>query len=126
MKAVVCSRAQRNRMAPPSRLPAAGAFLAVPRGRTGACRPSGYDGQDLAVTGSVNQLGQMQPTGGVNEQVEGFFDICRAKELRGAQGVMIPAASVQNLMLREEVIDAVRQGQFHIWAVRTVAEESRS
>jgi predicted ATP-dependent protease len=64
----------------------------------------------------------MQPAGGVNEQVEGFFDICRAKELRGEQGVMLPAASVQNLMLREEVIDAVRQGQFHIWAVRTVAE----
>jgi predicted ATP-dependent protease len=78
--------------------------------------------QDLAVTGSVNQLGQIQPVGGVNEKIEGFFEVCKARGLTGAQGVVIPAASVKNLMLREEVVDAVRQGQFHIWAVRTVDE----
>jgi predicted ATP-dependent protease len=78
--------------------------------------------QDLAVTGSVNQLGQIQPVGGVNEKIEGFFEVCKARGLSGEQGVVIPAASVKNLMLREEVVDAVRQGQFHIWAVRTVDE----
>jgi predicted ATP-dependent protease len=78
--------------------------------------------QDLAVTGSVNQLGQIQPVGGVNEKIEGFFEVCKARGLSRAQGVVIPAASVKNLMLREEVVDAVRRGQFHIWAVRTVDE----
>ena len=78
--------------------------------------------QDLAVTGSINQLGQIQPIGGVNEKIEGFFEVCRARGLSGEQGVIIPAASVKNLMLREDVIDAVRQGQFHIWAVRTIDE----
>src|SRR5215470_9172512 len=78
--------------------------------------------QDLAVTGSVNQLGQIQPVGGVNEKIEGFFEVCKARGLSGEQGVIIPAASVKNLMLREDVIDAVRQGQFHIWAIRTVDE----
>jgi len=78
--------------------------------------------QDLAVTGSVNQLGVIQPVGGVNEKVEGFFEVCKAQGLSGEQGVIIPAASVKNLMLREEVVDAARQGQFHIWAVRTVDE----
>jgi predicted ATP-dependent protease len=78
--------------------------------------------QDLAVTGSVNQLGEIQPVGGINEKIEGFFEICRAKGLSGEQGVMIPAASVKNLMLREDVVDAVREGRFHIWAVHTVDE----
>ncbi len=78
--------------------------------------------QDLAVTGSVNQLGQIQPVGGVNEKIEGFFEVCKARGLTGEQGVVIPAASVKNLMLREDVIDAVRQGRFHIWAARTVDE----
>jgi predicted ATP-dependent protease len=78
--------------------------------------------QDLAVTGSVNQLGMIQPIGGVNEKIEGFFDVCAARGLSGEQGVIIPAASVKNLMLREDVIDAVRQGRFHVWAVRTVDE----
>jgi predicted ATP-dependent protease len=78
--------------------------------------------QDLAVTGSVNQLGQIQPVGGVNEKIEGFFEVCKARGLSGEQGVVIPAASVKNLMLREEVVDEVRRGRFHIWAVRTVDE----
>jgi predicted ATP-dependent protease len=64
----------------------------------------------------------IQPVGGVNEKIEGFFDVCAARGLSGEQGVIIPAASVKNLMLREDVIDAVRQGRFHVWAVRTVDE----
>jgi predicted ATP-dependent protease len=78
--------------------------------------------QDIAVTGSVNQLGQIQPIGGVNEKIEGFFEVCAAGGLTGEQGVIIPAASVKNLMLREDVVDAARQRRFHIWAVRTVDE----
>jgi lon-related putative ATP-dependent protease len=78
--------------------------------------------QDIAVTGSVDQLGQIQPIGGVNEKIEGFFEVCASVGLNGGQGVVIPAASVKNLMLREDVVDAAREGRFHIWAVRTVDE----
>jgi lon-related putative ATP-dependent protease len=78
--------------------------------------------QDIAVTGSVNQMGQIQPIGGVNEKIEGFFLCCKDKGLTGEQGVMIPQANVKDLMLREEVQDAVREGLFHVWAVRTVNE----
>lgn len=84
---------------------------------------SGYPiRQDLAVTGSVNQHGQVQAIGGVNEKIEGFFDICRAKGLTGAQGVMIPQSNVQNLMLRPDVVEAVRVGQFHIYPVASIDE----
>ncbi|MBI2166581.1 MAG: AAA family ATPase [Chloroflexi bacterium] len=78
--------------------------------------------QGIAVTGSVNQKGETQAIGGVNEKIEGFFDVCRAKGLTGDQGVMIPASNVQNLMLREDVVEASRQGKFHIWAIDTVDE----
>lgn len=78
--------------------------------------------QDLAVTGSVSQWGEVQAIGGVNEKVEGFFDICRVKGLTGKQGVLIPAANVRNLVLRSDVIEAVAQGQFHIYPVRTIDE----
>ncbi|MEI6310019.1 MAG: AAA family ATPase, partial [bacterium] len=78
--------------------------------------------QDVAVTGSVNQYGEIQPIGGVNEKVEGFFAVCKAKGLTGRQGVMIPAQNAQNLMLRDEVVEAVRGGFFHVWVVRTVDE----
>jgi len=78
--------------------------------------------QDIAVTGSVNQMGRIQPIGGVNEKIEGFYLCCKDKCLTGEQGVMIPEANVRDLMLREEVRDAVRQGRFHVWAVRTVDE----
>ncbi len=78
--------------------------------------------QDLAVTGSVNQWGEVQAIGGVNEKTEGFFEVCRAKGLTGKQGVMIPAANVRNLVLRAEVIDAVAQGRFHIYPIRTIDE----
>lgn len=76
--------------------------------------------QSLAVTGSVNQYGQVQAIGGVNEKIEGFFDICRARSLSGSQGVLIPAANVVHLMLREDVVEAVQAKQFHIYAVETI------
>jgi len=76
--------------------------------------------QNIAVTGSVNQKGEVQPIGGANFKIEGFFAACKAKGLTGDQGVMLPAKNVVNLMLREEVVEAVRQGKFHIWAVNTV------
>jgi len=78
--------------------------------------------QAIAVTGSVNQLGQVQAIGGVNEKVEGFFDVCRARGFTGEQGVIIPASNVKHLMLRADVVDAARAGQFHVWAVETVDE----
>jgi predicted ATP-dependent protease len=71
--------------------------------------------QDVAVTGSVNQHGQVQPVGGVTEKIEGFFDLCRARGLTGTQGVFIPATNRRHLMLRDEVVEAVDEGQFHIW-----------
>lgn len=76
--------------------------------------------QSVAVTGSVNQHGQVQPIGGVNEKVEGFFDICEARGLSGDQGVILPAANVKHLMLREDVREAVAEDRFHVWAVETV------
>jgi len=78
--------------------------------------------QYIAVTGSVNQKGEVQAIGGVNEKIEGFFEVCKAKGLTGKQGVMIPDSNVQNLMLKEEVVEAVRNGQFHIYAVKTIDE----
>ncbi|MCK9606527.1 MAG: AAA family ATPase [Methylomonas sp.] len=78
--------------------------------------------QDLALTGSVNQLGQAQPIGGVNEKIEGFFDICHARGLSGSQGVIIPASNVAHLMLRWDVVHAAQAGQFHIYAIETVDE----
>jgi lon-related putative ATP-dependent protease len=78
--------------------------------------------QGIAVTGSVNQHGQVQAIGGVNAKIEGFFEICRARGLSGAQGVLIPRSNVQHLMLREDVVEAVRAGQFHIWAAATIDE----
>jgi predicted ATP-dependent protease len=78
--------------------------------------------QSLAVTGSVNQHGEVQAIGGVNEKIEGFFDLCRARGLSGEQGVLIPVANVRHLMLRHDVIEAVRAGQFGIYPVRTIDE----
>ena len=78
--------------------------------------------QDLAMTGSVNQLGQVQPIGGVNEKIEGFFDVCSARGLTGTQGVIIPASNVPFLMLRWDVVHAAQNGKFHIYAVNTVDE----
>lgn len=78
--------------------------------------------QDLAVTGSVNQKGEVQPIGGVNQKIEGFFAVCKAKCLTGTQGVIIPNANIENLMLRNEIVQAVKQGKFHIYAVKTIDE----
>jgi predicted ATP-dependent protease len=78
--------------------------------------------QSLAVTGSVNQFGQVQPIGGATEKIEGFFDVCAAKGLSGTQGVVIPAQNTDDLMLKEEVLEAVRSDKFHIYAVRNIEE----
>jgi lon-related putative ATP-dependent protease len=78
--------------------------------------------QDLAITGSMNQHGQIQAIGGVNEKIEGFFAICRQRGLTGTQGVIIPASNGRNLMLKEEVVKAVQAGDFHIWAISTLDE----
>jgi predicted ATP-dependent protease len=78
--------------------------------------------QGIAVTGSVNQHGEIQPIGGVNHKIEGFFKVCQARGLTGDQGVMIPEQNLRNLMLRDEVIDAVRKGRFHIYWARTIDE----
>ena len=78
--------------------------------------------QGIAVTGSVNQKGEVQAIGGVNEKIEGFFQVCKAKGLDGEQGALIPESNVQHLMLKEEVVEAVRGGKFHIWSVKTIDE----
>jgi len=78
--------------------------------------------QSLAVTGSVNQLGQVQAIGGVNEKIEGFFDVCQARGLTGRQGVLIPAANVKHLMLRADVVQAAAEGKFHVFPITTIDE----
>ena len=78
--------------------------------------------QYIAVTGSVNQKGEIQPIGGVNEKIEGFFQTCKHRGLKGCEGVMIPHQNVVNLMLNEEVIQAVEEGKFHIYPVKTIEE----
>ncbi|MCG8607082.1 AAA family ATPase [bacterium] len=78
--------------------------------------------QDIAVTGSVNQKGEIQPIGGVNQKVEGFFDVCKAKGLTGQQGVMIPSRNVDDLMLRQEIVEAVKDQKFHLYSIRTIDE----
>ncbi|MFP3946466.1 MAG: Lon protease family protein [Archaeoglobaceae archaeon] len=82
---------------------------------------SGYPiKQNLAVTGSVNQKGEVQAIGGVNEKIEGYYEVCKQIGLNGKQGVLIPHSNVQNLMLKEEVINAVREGKFHVYPVETI------
>jgi predicted ATP-dependent protease len=76
--------------------------------------------QGLAVTGSVNQKGEVQAIGGVNEKIEGFFEVCKARSFTGEQGVLIPESNVQNLMLKEAVVEAVQHGKFHIYPVKTI------
>lgn len=78
--------------------------------------------QSLGITGSINQRGQVQPIGGVNEKIEGFFDVCKEKGLSGEHGVIIPQANVENLMLRKDVTEATKRGQFSVYAVATVDE----
>lgn len=76
--------------------------------------------QDIAITGSINQFGQIQPIGGVNAKIEGFYEVCKAKGLTGNQGVAIPSTNIRHLMLKSEVADAVRDGRFHVWALDSV------
>lgn len=78
--------------------------------------------QGIAVTGSINQKGEVQPIGGVNEKIEGFYSVCKIKGLTGKQGVIIPEKNLTHLMLKEEVVEAIRKGVFHIWAVKNVDE----
>ncbi|MBC7189643.1 Lon protease family protein, partial [Candidatus Aerophobetes bacterium] len=78
--------------------------------------------QGIAVTGSVNQKGEIQPIGAVNEKIEGFFDVCKTRGLTGEQGVIIPESNVKNLMLKKEVVEAVKEGKFHIYPISTVDE----
>jgi lon-related putative ATP-dependent protease len=78
--------------------------------------------QDIAVTGSMNQRGDIQAIGGVNEKIEGFFDTCRIEGLTGTQGVMIPQANVEDLMLREDVLEAVAAGKFHVWPIARIEQ----
>ena len=78
--------------------------------------------QGIAVTGSMSQKGEIQPIGGVNEKIEGYYDVCRIKGLTGKQGVIIPIQNVKNLMLRDDIIKSVEEGQFHIYAISNVEE----
>jgi predicted ATP-dependent protease len=78
--------------------------------------------QDLAITGSVNQHGEMQAIGGVNEKIEGFFDTCAARGLTGTQGVVIPASNVQHLMLKPAVVEACRGRRFHIYSAMSLED----
>ena len=78
--------------------------------------------QSIAVTGSVNQFGEVQPVGGINEKVEGFFRVCKIKGFNGRQGVIIPVQNMKHLMLQREVREAVERGEFHIWTVTRVEE----
>jgi predicted ATP-dependent protease len=78
--------------------------------------------QGIAVTGSVNQMGEVQAIGGVNEKIEGYYEICQSKGLTGEQGVLIPESNINNLMLKDEIVKSVSQGKFHIWPVKTIDE----
>jgi predicted ATP-dependent protease len=78
--------------------------------------------QDLAVTGSVDQQGSIQPVGGLNEKIEAFYDVCQAKGFTGKQGVLIPTTNRDALMLRADVVEAIAAGQFHVYAVSSVEE----
>ena len=78
--------------------------------------------QQIAVTGSVDQFGNVQPVGGLNEKIEGFFHVCQARELTGKQGVILPASNVRHLSLSQEIVDAVKAGEFHLWAIDRIDE----
>jgi predicted ATP-dependent protease len=78
--------------------------------------------QGIAVTGAVNQHGEVQAVGGVTRKIEGFYDVCRERGLTGKQGVIVPTANVKNLMLKDEIVDAVRAGRFHVWSVSHIDE----
>jgi predicted ATP-dependent protease len=78
--------------------------------------------QSIAVTGSVNQKGEIQPIGGVNEKIEGYFELCKLRGLDGTHGVIIPYRNIRNLNLHDEVVEAVEKGKFNVYAVKTIDE----
>jgi len=78
--------------------------------------------QNFAVTGSVNQKGEVQPIGGINEKIEGCFEVCKSRGLNGQHSVLMPDTNVRNLMLKGEVVDAVKAGKFHIYSAKTIEE----
>ena len=78
--------------------------------------------QSIAVTGSVNQKGEIQPIGGVNDKIEGFYQVCKMRGLDGSHGVMIPKQNIKNLSLSEEIVEAVKSKKFHIYAISTIEE----
>jgi predicted ATP-dependent protease len=78
--------------------------------------------QDIAVTGSISQHGEIQPIGGVNQKIEGFYDVCRVKGFTGRQGVMIPSENIEDLMLRDDVISAVASGKFQVLPIARIEE----
>jgi predicted ATP-dependent protease len=78
--------------------------------------------QNIAVTGSINQSGRVQPVGGVPEKIEGFYRLCKMKGLNKEQGVIVPESNFDNIVLPDEICDSVEKGEFHIWAVETVDE----
>ena len=78
--------------------------------------------QDIAVTGSINQFGEIQPVGGISEKIEGFFTVCSKKELTGTQGVLIPKSNLNNLLLSDKVLTAIREDLFHIYTMTNVDE----
>ena len=78
--------------------------------------------QYIAVTGSVSQKGEIQPIGGINEKIEGFFDVCKIKGFTGNQGVMMPIQNVKNLLFKDEVVEAVKEGKFNIYAISSIEE----
>ena len=81
--------------------------------------------QGIAVTGSVNQKGEVQAIGGVNEKIEGFYAVCKMHKLNGKQGVIIPCSNTKNLMLNDEIIDSVKKGKFNIWSVDKIEDGIR-
>ena len=78
--------------------------------------------QDIAITGSINQNGEIQPIGGVNQKIEGFYDVCRVKKMNGSQGVIIPDLNIPDLMLRKDVVEAIKEGKFHIYPIKTISQ----
>jgi len=76
--------------------------------------------QDIAITGSINQNGEIQPIGGVNQKIEGFYEVCKSKTLTGTQGVIIPALNILDLMLRKDVVEAIKEGKFHVYPIKTI------
>ncbi|MEA2022250.1 MAG: S16 family serine protease, partial [Candidatus Caldatribacteriota bacterium] len=78
--------------------------------------------QDIAITGSINQNGEIQPIGGVNQKIEGFYDVCLVKKMNGSQGVIIPGLNIPDLMLRKDVVEAIKEGKFHIYPIKTISQ----